>query len=51
MTSDFTDLTQMGKCEQVLAFDDGSTLVCDEVVRVVPGKRIVLRGNWQGQAV
>ncbi|HYG12507.1 MAG TPA: lipopolysaccharide kinase InaA family protein [Methylophilaceae bacterium] len=31
--------------------DEGAKLVCEEVVRVVPGKRVVLRGSWQGQPV
>ena len=31
--------------------DDGTKLVCEEIVRVVPGKRVVLRGSWQGQPV
>lgn len=31
--------------------DDGSQLECLEVVRRVPGRRVVFRGVWQGQPV
>ncbi|MDX9875709.1 MAG: hypothetical protein RBS88_12415, partial [Spongiibacteraceae bacterium] len=29
----------------------GGTLHCDELLRIVPGKRAVLRGEWQGRPV
>ncbi|MGB5716066.1 MAG: lipopolysaccharide kinase InaA family protein, partial [Gammaproteobacteria bacterium] len=39
----------------VLALDDQTDAVarvsCDEVVRAIPGKRLVCRGAWQGRAV
>lgn len=51
MTPGFEDLSHLGACARELVFDDGSQLCCEEIVRVVPGKRIVLRGRWQGQVV
>jgi tRNA A-37 threonylcarbamoyl transferase component Bud32 len=47
----------MGRYPQpfVLALDGGAGMAahvsCDEVVRAIPGKRLVCRGEWQGQAV
>ncbi|HYQ72786.1 MAG TPA: hypothetical protein VET88_12775, partial [Gammaproteobacteria bacterium] len=39
----------------VLALDgasgNGSRLECREVVRIVPGRRMVCRGDWRGQTV
>ena len=34
-----------------LADPDGSRLDCEQVLRVVPGRRLVCRARWQGQPV
>lgn len=34
-----------------LLLDDGTQLVCEHVVRRVPGARLVCRARWQGRAV
>lgn len=34
-----------------LQMPDGSALVCDTVVRVLPGRRLVCSGTWNGQSV
>ena len=50
-------LVQMGRQPRpfVLALDDqtgaAQQVRCDQVVRAIPGKRLVCRGSWQGQAV
>ena len=51
MTPGFEDLSHLGACARELVLDDGSRLYCEEIVRVVPGKRIVLRGRRREQAV
>ena len=51
MTPDFSALSRLGECPRDFMLDDGTKLVCEEIVRVVPGKRVVLRGSWQGQPV
>lgn len=51
MPSDFSLLSQPGKRELDLVLDDGAVIRCEEVVRVVPGKRIVFRGHWQQQPI
>lgn len=40
-------------CELAISFNlaDGSCLACDEVVRVIPNKRLVCKGAWQQKAV
>ena len=30
---------------------DGARVVCSETVRALPGRRLVCRGSWQGQAI
>ena len=35
----------------VITLDDGSEIVCDEVVRAIPGRRYVCRGKWHDQVV
>lgn len=34
-----------------LTLKDAEALICHEVVRAIPGKRLVCRGDWAGQAV
>lgn len=45
------DQWRPGRRQCNLTLDDGTVVECEEVVRVVPGKRIVFRGVWQTQAV
>jgi tRNA A-37 threonylcarbamoyl transferase component Bud32 len=50
-------LIQMGRRPEpfLLELDavagDAAAVSCDEVVRVIPGKRLVCRGEWRGQSV
>jgi tRNA A-37 threonylcarbamoyl transferase component Bud32 len=49
--SDLHKILAPGKLAFSLNLSDGSNLVCDEVVRVIPNKRLVFRGVWQQKAV
>jgi tRNA A-37 threonylcarbamoyl transferase component Bud32 len=49
--SDLHKISALGKLALSLNLSDGSSLVCDEVVRVIPNKRLVCRGVWQQKAV
>src|SRR5690606_19003334 len=51
MSPDFQEMSRLGRCAHEFQLTDGTRLTCEEVVRVVPGKRIVVRGRWQEQAV
>jgi tRNA A-37 threonylcarbamoyl transferase component Bud32 len=48
---DLHKITAPGKLALSLSLSDGSNLVCDEVVRVIPKKRLVCKGVWQKKAV
>ncbi len=49
--SDLHKILAPGKLALSLSLSDGSNLVCDEVVRVIPNKRLVCRGVWQQKVV
>jgi tRNA A-37 threonylcarbamoyl transferase component Bud32 len=49
--SDLADLCSMGGAGLRLPLANAGELECLEVVRHVPGKRLVCRGIWNGQAV
>jgi tRNA A-37 threonylcarbamoyl transferase component Bud32 len=49
--SDLHKITAPGKLELSLTLSDGSSLACDEVVRLISNKRLVCRGVWQHKAV
>ena len=54
MVSDIStilDIRQTGTHAFVLRLTDGSEFVCEQVVRVLPGRRLVCRGVWKGRAV
>jgi hypothetical protein len=48
--SDLHKVLAPGKLALSLNLSDGSSLVCDEVVRVIPNKRLVCKGIWQQKA-
>lgn len=49
--SDILSIKQPGVVAFVLQLPDSGELVCEEVVRLLPGRRLVFKGVWQGQAV
>jgi tRNA A-37 threonylcarbamoyl transferase component Bud32 len=49
--STILDIRQSGAHSFVLRLTDGSEFVCEQVVRVLPGRRLVCRGAWNGRAV
>ncbi len=48
---DLHQILAPGKLALSLNLSDGASLVCDEVVRVIPNKRLVCKGIWQKKAV
>lgn len=44
-------ITQPGAFAFKLQLSNAGEFVCEEVVRILPGRRLVCRGNWNGQAV
>lgn len=54
MVADITNIssiTQPGAIEFALALPDADALTCQEVVRVIPKRRLVCKGVWNGRAV
>ncbi|HEX5539740.1 MAG TPA: lipopolysaccharide kinase InaA family protein, partial [Methylophilaceae bacterium] len=51
MQPELSTITRTGEQPFRLALEDGSVLDAAAVVRVVPGRRIVCRGEWRGQPV
>lgn len=49
--SDLHTILAPEKLALSINLSDGSSLVCDEVVRVIPNKRLVCKGIWQKKAV
>lgn len=49
--STILDIRQSGAHSFVLRLIDGSEFVCEQVVRVLPGRRLVCRGAWNGRAI
>lgn len=49
--SSIADVVQIGSYHISLDLPDGSKLECQEVVRVIPGRRVVCRAKWQGCSV
>ncbi len=50
----FTSLNEISRIDDVnidLALTDNSVLNCQKVVRVIPNKRVVCQGVWQGKEV
>ena len=45
------DIVHLPSAESSLMLVDGTTLVIQQVVRTVPGKRVVSRGEWNAQPV
>lgn len=48
---DLTRLSREGGTVFLLPLEGVPTLTCSEIVRRVPGRRLVCRGEWNGQAV
>jgi tRNA A-37 threonylcarbamoyl transferase component Bud32 len=49
--SDLHKILAPGKLALSLTLSDESSLICDEVVRVIPNKRLVFKGIWQQKVV
>ena len=48
---DLPEFNSLGPCQVSFSLANEQNLACEEVVRVVPGKRIVCRGQWRNQEV
>lgn len=45
------NLSHKVRCQLSLVLPDQSKLECDELIRVIPGRRVVCRAIWNGRAV
>ncbi len=50
-SSSIAGIVQTGNCNISLDLPDKSRLECQEVVRVIPGRRVVCKAKWQGRLV
>ena len=51
MSTLLNEISRIGDVNIDLALTDDTVLNCQKVVRVIPNKRVVCQGVWQGQAV
>jgi tRNA A-37 threonylcarbamoyl transferase component Bud32 len=51
MVNNLHEITQCCDADFALGLNDNSTLFCQQVVRVIPNKRLVCQGVWQQKAV